>query len=75
MLRRLRAQLVPWEATVRAQRVMLLQTAAVSELIDANEGQYAKNRCDGGYRGRLVSCERVQSPCEASTARCGDAAT
>jgi hypothetical protein len=56
---------------------MLLQAEAVSELVDvgANEGQYAQDRCDSGYRGRIVSCEPAQSPYEASTARCGDTAT
>jgi Lon protease-like protein len=41
----------------------------------ANEGQYAQDRCDIGCRGRIVSCEPVQIPSEASTTRCGDTAT
>jgi FkbM family methyltransferase len=69
VFRRLGVQLVQWELTVRARRVMLLQSQNVSQLIDigANEGQYARDLRDSGYRGHIISCEPIQALYEAAT--------
>lgn len=69
-LRRVDLHLARWRTTVRARRVMLLASLSISQLVDvgANEGQYALDLRECGYRGRIISCEPLLAAYEVAVA-------